>query len=81
MSDKTKKRKIPRVAWILSFQNRNQIYLNRQKIYSSRKQLEENKTWKKQSNDINDNIHVNLNKGNNKITELRTILQRESQIS
>ena len=32
------------------------------------------------NNDLN-GVHIKINKGNNKITELRTILQRESQNS
>ena len=37
------------------------------------------KKYKRANNDLQ-NIHI-INKGNNKITELRTILQRESQNS
>ena len=44
--------------------------------------------WKARNKDKYDKIHINQNvlcniwnKGNNKITELRTILQRESQNS
>ena len=51
------------------------------KIHISKKNKQHNDQKKKYKRTNNDLQYIHINKGNNKITELRTILQRESQNS
>ena len=51
------------------------------RIRKSKKNRQHNNQKKKDTSTNNDLQSIHINKGNNKITELRTILQRESQNS